>query len=224
MREVVLDTETTGLDPEDGHRIIEVACLELVNGVHTGAAFVARVNPERQIDAGAVAVHGISEADLASAPLFADIVEDLLAFIGDDPLVIHNAEFDMRFLNAEFRRCGRPLLPLARAIDTLALARRRFPGQPNSLDALCKRFLIDATARVKHGARLDAELLAEVYLELTGGRQKRLGLVADLGEESQRGQPVARVSRPPRPHAPTPAESAAHAAFLATLTDPLWTR
>ncbi|MGE0718136.1 MAG: DNA polymerase III subunit epsilon [Alphaproteobacteria bacterium] len=224
MREIILDTETTGLDPREGHRLVEIACLELVNGVPTGLDFVRRVNPQRAMDAAAYAIHGISDADLANEPLFGDICDDLLAFLGDDPLVIHNAEFDMRFLNSELARAGRPAIPLERAVDTLHIARRRFPGAPASLDALCKRFGVDASARVKHGARLDAELLAEVYLELTGGRQKRLGLVAAEIQVSGVRAVVARAPRAARPHAPTAEEAAAHAAFVARIRNAIWLR
>lgn len=224
MREIVLDTETTGLDPRDGHRLIEVACLELQNGVRTGNEYVQRINPERLVDPDAYAVHGISDADLVGAPLFAEICADLLAFIADDRLVIHNAEFDLRFVNAELARTGHPAIPLARAIDTLSMARRRFPGAPASLDALCRRFGIDTSARVKHGARLDAELLAEVYLELTGGRQKGLSLTTQETIVIERQVELVRVVRVARPHDPTPEEAAAHAAFLAKIKGALWLR
>ncbi|MGE0724730.1 MAG: DNA polymerase III subunit epsilon [Alphaproteobacteria bacterium] len=224
MREIVLDTETTGLDPSEGHRLVEIACLELSNGVPTGAEFVRRVNPERAMDAGAYRIHGISEADLAGAPVFGDIVQELLDFIGDAPLVIHNAEFDLRFLNMELGRCSHPPIPAERAIDTLQIARRRFAGGSNSLDGLCKRFAIDASARVKHGARLDAELLAEVYMELSGGRQKRLGLVAAVATAGDRAVAAIRVRRPPRPHAASEAELAAHAAFLGRIAGAIWRR
>ena len=224
MREIVLDTETTGLDPRDGHRLIEVACLELQNGVRTGNEYVQRINPERLVDPDAYAVHGISDADLVGAPLFAEICADLLAFIADDRLVIHNAEFDLRFVNAELARTGHPAIPLARAIDTLPMARRRFPGAPASLDALCRRFGIDTSARVKHGARLDAELLAEVYLELTGGRQKGLSLTTQETIVIERQVELVRVVRVARPHDPTAEEAAAHAAFLTKIKGTLWLR
>ncbi|WP_374440048.1 DNA polymerase III subunit epsilon [Stella sp.] len=222
MREIVLDTETTGLDPRDGHRLIEVACLELHHGVRTGAEYVSRINPERAVDPDAYAVHGISDADLVGAPVFAEMCADFLDFIGDDPLVIHNAEFDLRFVNAELARIGHPPIPPTRAVDTLTMARRRFPGAPASLDALCRRFGIDTSARVRHGARLDAELLAEVYLELTGGRQKGLGLTAETTMVVERRVAVVRVPRAPRPHAPTGAEAEAHAAFLRKIKGALW--
>ncbi|MCC7271486.1 MAG: DNA polymerase III subunit epsilon [Alphaproteobacteria bacterium] len=224
MREIVLDTETTGLDPREGHRLVEIACLELINGVPTGADFVRRINPERAMDAAAFAVHGISDADLAGAPLFAEICDELLAFIAEDPLVIHNAEFDLRFLNAELARLSRSAIPLERAIDTLHMARRRFPGAQASLDALCKRFGIDTSARVKHGARLDAELLADVYLELSGGRQKRLGLIAMETVVATARTSAARPPRAPRPHAPSAEEAAAHVAFVAKIRNAIWLR
>lgn len=225
MREIVLDTETTGLDPRDGHRLIEIACLELHNGIRTGAEYVSRINPERLVDPEAYAVHGISDADLVGAPVFAEIYGDFLAFIGDDPLVIHNAEFDLRFVNAELARIGAAPIPSTRAIDTLTMARRRFPGAQASLDALCRRFGIDTSARVRHGARLDAELLAEVYLELTGGRQKGLGLTTETSSiVVERRTTLVRIARAPRPHAPSAAEAAAHAAFLAKIKGAIWNR
>lgn len=226
MREIVLDTETTGLDPESGHRIVEIACLELVNHLPTGRHFQAYLNPERDMPRDAEEVHGLTAAFLADKPRFAEIVDKLLEFIGDAALVIHNAEFDMRFLNAELRRCERP--PLGhRIIDTLMLARRKFPGAQASLDALCRRFAIDNSARTKHGALLDAELLAEVYLELVGGRQAGLDLtgleIAEAAVAMAAPAPgTATVARPPRPHAPTPEELAAHAAMLAKLKQPIW--
>ena len=222
MREVVLDTETTGLDPLAGHRVVEVGCIELVNTVATGRTFQVYFNPERVMPAGAEEVHGLTDAFLADKPVFADKVEELLAFIGDAQLVIHNAQFDIGFLNAELERVGKPGLVNA-YIDTVSMARRRFPGQRVSLDALCERFAVDNSGRTKHGALLDAELLAEVYLELSGGRQRDLGLAPELagaagGLAVARGRPV----RPPRPHAPSAAELAQHAAFLGQLKEPLW--
>lgn len=226
MREIVLDTETTGLDPEKGHRIVEIGCLELINHVRTWkptGVFHRYINPQRSMPADAAAVHGLTDDMLADKPLFADIVDELIAFLGDAPLVIHNAAFDVKFLNAEFRRLGRPLIETGRAIDTLALARKRYPGAQANLDALCRRFGIDTTSRVLHGALLDAELLADVYLELLGGRQP--GLV--LGEEPAAGGIALgrpRVARPPRPHAPTQEELAAHAALLDQIKEPIWRR
>ncbi len=222
MREIVLDTETTGLSPAEGHRLVEVGCIELMNHVPTGRVFHRYFNPERAMPAEAEAVHGLSDAFLAGHPVFAEEAEAFLAFIEDAPLVIHNAEFDMRFLNSELARLDVEPLPMARAIDTVTMARRRFPGAPASLDALCKRFGIDNSRRTRHGALLDAELLAEVYLELLGGRQADLG----LGPAATQSAAVraARLARPPRPHAPTEAELAAHAAFVAAIPDALWTK
>jgi DNA polymerase III subunit epsilon len=220
MREVVLDTETTGLDPASGHRIVEIACLELVNHLPSGRQFQRYLNPDRDMPEDAFAVHGLTAAFLADKPRFGDVIGELLAFIDGAPLVIHNAEFDMRFVNAELAKLEQPALPNSQAVDTLMLARRKFPGSPNSLDALCKRFNIDNSARSLHGALLDAELLAEVYLELIGGRQAGF----DLVQAEARAAAAASLgaSRPSRPHAPSPEELAAHAALLATIKDPLW--
>ncbi len=221
MREIVVDTETTGLDPGAGHRIVEVACLELVNHVPTGNLFHRHVNPERDMPEEAYAVHGISAEFLRRQPLFGDIAEEFLDFIEAAPLVIHNAEFDLAFLNAELGRFGHPLLPPERARDTLEIARRKFPGAPVSLDALCRRFAIDNSARDRHGALLDARLLAEVYLELLGGRQPGLGLTA-----SAPAVPTTRAGERPvreaRPHAPSGDELAAHEALVARLKNPIW--
>ena len=220
MRELVIDTETTGLDPEEGHRIVEIAAIELVNHLPTGKVFHKYVNPERDVPDGAQAVHGLTAEFLASHPVFAAIAGELLEFVGDDPLVIHNAEFDLAFINAELKRLGSPAL-LGAVTDTLLLARRKYPGQPANLDALCRRFAIDLSTREKHGARIDGELLAAVYLELIGGRQPGLELVALNGSVAARSI-VTRVQRPARPHAPTPEELVAHATFLAKLKQPLW--
>ena len=223
MREIVLDTETTGFDATGGDRIVEVGCVELVNHVASGKTFQSYVNPERDMPEGAFQVHGLSSQFLADKPKFAAVVEDLLTFLGDDKLVIHNASFDLGFLNAEFDRLGRPALPPERAIDTVALARRKYPGAPASLDALCRRFEIDNSERTKHGALLDAELLAEVYLELIGGRQPGLVLRASqAGEVGEGDQTQTHTARTPRPHAPSGEEKAAHAAFIDTLEDPIW--
>jgi DNA polymerase-3 subunit epsilon len=219
MREVVLDTETTGLDPAAGHRIVEIGCVELVNHVSTGRHFHAYVNPERDIPDGAKAVHGLTAEFLGKQPTFAAIAEDFHAFIADSALVIHNAEFDLGFLNTELKKLGRPPLPVERAIDTVQLARRKFPGAPANLDALCRRFQIDIADRTQHGALKDARLLAEVYLELIGGRQRDLGLAAK-GSRGADGE--AQNRRAPRPHAPTAEEERAHAAFLDRLQSPIW--
>lgn len=216
-REIVLDTETTGLDPLTGDRLVEIGCVELVNHLPTGEIFHRYINPERDVPEEAFKVHGLSREFLAQHGIFAEVVEDFLAFIGDAPLVIHNAEFDMKFINAELARLGFKAIPMARTIDTVQIARRRFPGAQANLDALCRRFGIDNSSRTKHGALLDAELLAEVYLELAGGRQPGLELAAQSAARQRTiaGTPaVERVARPPRPHAPSEEERAAHAAFI----------
>ncbi|MFM9844126.1 MAG: DNA polymerase III subunit epsilon [Dongiaceae bacterium] len=222
MREVVLDTETTGLDPADGHRVVEIACLELGNHIPTGRHYQVYLNPERDMPADAAAIHGLTGQFLADKPRFGDIVEKLLEFVGDAPLVIHNAEFDMRFLNAELTRAGKPGFDYTRAIDTLSLARQKFPGAPASLDALCKRFAIDNSARSFHGALLDVELLASVYLELIGGRQAGLELVASRPQARILSVVGERQLRPPRPHDASAAELAAHAELLKQLKEPIW--
>ena len=225
MREIILDTETTGLDPSAGHRIVEVGCIELLNHLPTGEVFHRYINPERDMPAEAYAVHGLSEEFLRGHPTFAGIIDDLIEFLGDSRLIIHNADFDMKFLNWEFRLLDRPVMPKDRAIDTVAMARRRFPGAPASLDALCRRFAIDNSAREKHGALLDAELLAEVYLQLIGGREPGLALVGSTAEAAITVQPVARPGRPARPHAPSAEEEAAHGQFLKSLGPaPIWLR
>ncbi len=202
---------------------MEIDCIELVNHLPTGRTFHRYLNPERAMSAGAFEIHGLSDSFLAAQPRFADIVDELLAFIGDGPLVIHNAEFDLGFLCAELERCGRPALT-CRAVDTLELARRKFPGAPASLDALCRRFGIDNSARAKHGALLDSELLAEVYLELIGGRQAGFELVAAAPATAAAAAAAAaqRVFRPPRPHHATVEELVAHAALVRKLKNPLW--
>lgn len=220
MREIVLDTETTGLEPSEGHRVIELACVELFNHLPTGRVFHRYVNPERDISAEAEEVHGLTAAFLAAHPPFAAVADELLAFIGSDRLIIHNAEFDLKFLNAELKRLNRAAL-VCDVEDTLLLAKRRYPGAPSSLDALCRRFSIDLTARTKHSAKLDCELLAAVYLELIGGRQPGLDLAAAIAGARATGA-VERPARPPRPHAPSVEELAAHAALLAKLKQPLW--
>jgi len=228
MREIVLDTETTGLSHAGGDRIIEIACLELVNHLPTGRHFQRYLNPERAVSSDALAIHGLGDAFLADKPKFAEVVDELFAFIGDSPFVIHNAEFDIGFLNAELARIERAPLPIARAVDTVGIARRKFPGAPASLDALCRRFGIDNSERTKHGALLDAELLAEVYLELVGGRQAGLELVAEIRVERTPvpGAPAqaAVAARPVRAHAPTPEELALHEKLVAALVDPIWRR
>ena len=218
MREIVLDTETTGLDPFQGHRLVEIGCVELVNGIPTGQHFHCYINPERDVPSEAAAVHGLTADFLKDKPLFAEVADELIAFIADAPLVAHNALFDLGFLNAELERAGRMLVPRERLVDTLLLARRRYPAGPNKLDDLCGRFSIDLSRRTKHGALLDAELLAEVYVELTGKRQARLSLIEAVGVTAQ-GAPIMLVRVRPAPLSPrvTEAEREAHLAFVATL-------
>lgn len=220
MREIVLDTETTGLSPAEGHRVVEIACVELVNCIPSGNHFHRYINPERTMPEEAFAVHGLSEEFLKQHPVFAEIATDFIAFIGDSRLVIHNAEFDLNFLNHELSLLGMERLSSA-VEDTLRLARRRFPGAPASLDALCRRFEIDLSRRDKHGALLDCELLAQVYLELTGGRQVGFEFAASRRQERE-GGPVTRMMRPARPHHPSEEELAAHAALVKTLKEPIW--
>lgn len=220
-REIVLDTETTGLDPRQGHRIIEIGCLELINHVPTGRHFHKYLNPEREIEAEAVAVHGLTAARLSSEPRFAEIADAFLNFIEDAQLVIHNAEFDVGFINAELALLGLTPVPIDRATCTVKLARRRFPGAPANLDALCRRFGVDNSGRNFHGALLDAQLLAECYVELLGGRQPGLALaVQPAAAGVSVGGSIA--ARAPRSHAPSEAELVAHAAMLAEMKAPLW--
>jgi DNA polymerase-3 subunit epsilon len=225
MREIVLDTETTGLDPDTGDRLVEIGAIELLNHMPTGRTFHAYINPQREVPLDAVNVHGLTTEFLADKPLFTAIAAEFAAFIEDARLVIHNAAFDMKFLNAELGWAGLPAVPWARAVDTLDLARRRFPGAQNTLDALCRRFGVDNSAREKHGALLDSELLAEVYLELIGGRQPDLTLTV-VAAGPMNGA-VWVVPPRPRPLAPrlTAAEAEAHARFVAGLgEDALWAR
>jgi DNA polymerase III subunit epsilon len=220
-RSVLFDTETTGLDPALGDRVIEVAVLELINDLPTGRHFHRLIDPERDVPEEATRVHGFTRADLTGKPLFAEIADELIGFIGEGMLVAHNAPFDFGFLNAEFSRIGRAPLDPARMIDTLALARTRFPGLPNSLDALCRRFEIDLSARTSHNALLDCRLLAEVYIELTGGRQRGLSLTLDAGSQAS----AVYTHTGPRvahPIVPTAVEVAVHRDFVARLKDPLW--
>ena len=221
MREIVVDTETTGLSPSAGHRVIEIGCLELVNHMPTGAVFHEYLNPERDVPAEAVQIHGLTDEFLSSKPLFASVADRFLEFVAGAKLIIHNAEFDLGFLNAELKRLKRGSLTNV-VTDTLTLARKKYPGGQASLDALCRRFNIDNSARTQHGALLDAELLAEVYLELIGGRQP--GLTLETNTRGMVSAQVAREERPARPHAPSPEELAAHEAFLDSLENPLWRR
>ena len=235
MREIVLDTETTGLSWRDGHRIVEIGALELMHHLPTGKRLHLYINPERDIDEGAAAVHGLTNAFLCDKPLFAEIVDEFLSFIGDAPLVIHNASFDLGFINAELDRIQHSLLPMERAIDTLVIARKKFPGAQANLDALCRRFEIDNGHRDLHGALVDADLLASVYVELLGGRQPGLSLgaenkndtvavaiIAEQESSALRVDPNKNTIRPARSYAPTAEEIEAHDAFLAKLKDPIW--
>ena len=225
MREIVFDTETTGLNPFGGDRMVEIGCVEIYNRVETGRHFHAYFNPDRDMPFEAEAVHGLSAIFLSDKPRFSEKVEQLLDFIEDAPLVAHNAGFDFGFLNFELERCGRPSVCMSRMRDTLQLARTRHPGAKHSLDALCVRFGIDRSHRVKHGALLDAQLLAQVYVELTGGRQIGLGLVAEAGSVSApaSSRPVTvRELRPARPHFAAEEELARHRAFISQLANPLW--
>ena len=225
MREIVVDTETTGLDPSDGHRIIEIGCVELLDHVPTGLTLQRYLNPEREVPAEAVRIHGINDRFLSTMPLFSAVADELLEFFGDAPLVMHNAGFDLKFINAELLRLARPLIPAARTVDTIEIAKARIPGARYSLDELCRRFGIDLTSRVKHGALLDAQLTARVYLELVGGRQTKLRLaprdVVRVVSEIR----VAALQRPePLPPRISPDELAAHAAFVAAElgSDAVW--
>ncbi len=222
MREIVLDTETTGLDPAAGHRVVEIACIELVNRVPTGKSYQTYLNPERDMPIEAFQVHGLSAEFLSAHPRFADEADNFLDFIGHAGFVIHNAEFDLKFLNAELKKIGRDDLSSHPVTDTVMMARKKFPGAPASLDALCRRFAIDNSARTVHGALLDAELLAEVYLELTGGRQPGLGFGAETREATAAARAQPREARAPRPHEAGAEELAAHAAFVGGIKDAIW--
>src|SRR5436190_4194665 len=218
MREIVFDTETTGLDPYQGDRLVEIGCVELVNGFPTGQTFHTYINPQRDVPEAAFNVHGLSAEFLKDKPLFADVCEEFLAFVADAPLVAHNAMFDLGFINSELDRCKRAILQRDRLVDTLMLARRRYPAGPNRLDDLCARFSVDTSRRTKHGALLDAELLAEVYIELTGKRQARLSLLEEPINIGQQGViTVVRVRPTPLIPRVSDAEREAHRAFVATL-------
>lgn len=228
IREIVFDTETTGLSPATGDRIVEIGCVEMLNHIPTGNSFHVYINPERDMPEAAFAVHGLSSAFLADKPVFADIAEQFLAFVADGRLVAHNASFDMGFINAELARLGHPAIGEERVIDTLVIARRKHPFAPNSLDALCQRYGIDNSRRTKHGALLDAEILAEVYMELLGGRQADLGLAVEsgAGRRGTGGTMVTLTLKRPAPLPPRldPQTLEAHAAFVATLgSSAVWT-
>ena len=244
MRHLILDTETTGLSVKEGHRIIEIGAVEMVNLSFTGRSLHLYINPERDIDAGAQEIHGLSSEFLSDKPVFGDILSEFNDFIGNDLLVIHNAPFDMGFLNAELARLDRPVLPMDRSIDTLMMARKKFPGAQANLDALCRRFEIDNDHRDLHGALVDADLLASVYIELLGGKQPGLGLDGAGGTVTGQNKPAGRrssdsktgmagdgnrhfaiddtVIRPVRPHAPSADEQAAHDRFLDGMENPIW--
>ena len=225
MREIIFDTETTGLDPKTGDRMVEIGCVEMIGRVETGRTFHAYFNPDRDMPIEAERVHGLSAAFLATKPKFADNADELLEFLGDSNLVAHNAGFDFGFLNNELELIGRAPIGMDRMVDTVAIARKKHPGAKLSLDALCTRYGIDRSHRVKHGALLDAELLAQVYVELTGGRQIGLSLAAETNVVEITTRAAPRRERPfrtARPHGPSEAELAAHAAFLETVKSPLW--
>lgn len=227
IREIVLDTETTGMDPLTGDRIVEIGAVELANHLPTGRTLQLYINPERDVPAEATAVHGITNEFLKDKPVFSQVYTEFIDFIGNDStLVIHNAEFDMKFINWELQNVGHTAIPWSRVVDTLAVARKKFPGSPASLDALCRRFGIDNTARTFHGALLDSELLAEVYLELLGGRQHGLGLNTDAPKASEKNLYVTekknRVFREPRIFSPSAQELAAHEDLLGKMKEPIW--
>jgi DNA polymerase III subunit epsilon len=229
MREIVFDTETTGLSPLAGDRMVEIGCVEIVNKVETGRTFHAYFNPGRSMPSEAESVHGLSDAFLADKPLFADMCEELIDFLQDSPLVAHNASFDFGFLNQEFTLCGRPLVCLSRMVDTLGLARQKHPGAKHSLDALCTRYGVDRSLRIKHGALIDAQLLTQCYVELSGGRQIGLSLAEEVEMEIVEAAPLQIVPssgpvRLPRPHAPSEEELVAHARFVGGFENPIWNR
>jgi DNA polymerase-3 subunit epsilon len=224
MREIVLDTETTGLDSKSGDRIVEIGCVELINHLPTGRTYHQYINPERDMPVGAFRIHGLSADFLLGYPVFSEVVEAFLDFIGNARLIIHNADFDIGFINAELSKLSLQKLDISKSLDTVRLARKKFPGAPANLDALCKRFHIDNSNRKLHGALLDARLLADVYLELIGGRQRDLGLAGS----PEAGEILLSANNseicPPRPHSATPEEKARHKAFIETLNDALWLR
>ncbi len=233
MREVIFDTETTGLDPKTGDRMVEIGCVEMIGRVETGQSFHAYYNPERDMPAAAEAVHGLSREFLSGKPLFKDTFAELIEFLGDAPLVAHNASFDFGFLNSELVRISQEPISMDRMVDTVAIARKKHPGAKLSLDALCTRYGVDRSHRVKHGALLDAELLAQVYVELTGGRQIGLELAAEAAahensnDAAKIAKPAPKTDRPrreARPHTASPAELARHSEFIAGIKDAAWVR
>jgi DNA polymerase-3 subunit epsilon len=227
MREIAFDTETTGLSPHDGHRVVEIGCVELVNRVETGVTWHCYLNPERSMPSEAEAVHGLSAIFLSDKKCFHEIALEFLEFVGDSPMIAHNAGFDFNFINWELTSAGHEPICMTRMVDTLVMARQRHPGAKHSLDALCTRYGVDRSSRVKHGALLDAQLLAQVYVELAGGRQIGLSLASDVASADS-GPAYAQVTRAPRPvrparpHMASAEELLAHAAFLSTVVEPLW--
>ena len=224
MREIVLDTETTGLNPTSGDRIVEIGCVELFNHMPTGETYQQYINPERDMPAESFRIHGLSEAFLSDYPVFATVVDGFLEFIGDDKLVIHNATFDINFINAELERLGFAGLPMTRAIDTVQIARTRYPGASASLDDLCRRFGVDNTSRTLHGALLDCSLLAEVYIDLIGAREPGFDLAAHDSAPTAAAQRGERVVRPARPHSPSADEREAHEALVGRIDAAIWTK
>lgn len=229
MREIVLDTETTGFDPKKGHRLVEIGCVELKNHLPTGEIYHQYINPERDMPEGAFNVHGLSEEFLSDYPVFADVADDFISFIGDSPLVIHNANFDMTFINYELKQLKYKQVPMTQAIDTLLIAREKFPGSPASLDALCKRFKVDNSSRTYHGALLDSELLAEVYLELLGGRQHVFEIENNQSDDSSGDRLIdlndVKASGnvlPMRNFPLSDAEKSAHEKMIKQIKNPLW--
>jgi DNA polymerase-3 subunit epsilon len=225
MREISLDTETTGLNPSDGHRIVEIGCVEMINRVRTGKTYQAYLNPQRDMPEKALSIHGLSEEFLKDKPLFEDIADEFLEFIGDSPLVIHNASFDMRFINFELKWIKREVVPFERAIDTLTIARKKFPGAPASLDALCRRYEIDISRRTKHGALLDAEMLADMYRELMGGGQEAMNLNSGAQKKNIKSEINTNKILTKRPHSATVEELELHQQFVEKeVKDPLWAK
>ena len=227
MREIVLDTETTGLSPEKGDRVVEIGCVELFNHVPTGKTFQTYLNPERSMDVGAQEIHGLTDDFLEKQPLFLKIVDEFLSFIGESALVIHNAEFDLAFINGELSRVSRENIKFERAIDTLSLARKKFPGAQNSLDALCRRFDVDNSRRDLHGALLDSKILAEVYLELIGGKEPDLNLVNQKKEDSKKNTITRRESHKrdtPLKYGISQVEEEKHQEFIQNLKTPIWNK
>ncbi|MCP4355955.1 MAG: DNA polymerase III subunit epsilon [Proteobacteria bacterium] len=225
-REIVLDTETTGFEPSEGHKMVEIGCVELINHIPSGEIFHVYLNPERDVPEDAARIHGLTTEYLADKPVFTEKVGEFLDFIGKDKMIIHNAEFDMKFINAELKAAGFKPLPMSQAIDTLPMARKKYPGQPANLDALCRRFKVDNSDRTYHGALLDSELLAEVYLELIGGRQHGLGLASKSTEEnsSSFNTKFKRQNREQRSFSPSKEELKAHKEFVEKINDALWNK